>query len=336
MKKVILLLAAVAAVVVCSCKEVKPKESCERYAMTLTDIVCDDMETSFPGEMYMSGQYFVWTDPFNKDAFVHIVDTKTGKEVGTMVQKGEGPEEFVSPHVDVMTGNRLFAYDLFANRGAVLSIDSCIAGGNPVVRKQPIELKDFTSLVFLDEDLLVAFIPAANEPFVMVEQKQSFGKLPFDGNINNVYDHFQGIVKYNPYNEYLYYSTFKIPYTALYKRDDQGFSLEKEELRTNDYSIENNDLKYTGNVRGPMGVTLTADYIVSIDTDPQAEPIDYFKIGLDYTKLPTTICLYDYSLQLRKVINVGMPVVRITSSPQNNVLFVLGVSPDFTLYRVEL
>jgi hypothetical protein len=336
MKRGILLLAVVAAVVVCACKEIKPKESLERYSMTLTDIVCDDMETMLPGEMYVSGQYLIWTDPFNKDAYAHVVDTKTGKEVGAMIRKGGGPDEYVLPQVDAMTNNRILAYDLSANRGAVLSIDSCIAGGNPVVRKQLIGMKDLTSLVFLDEDHLVAFIPSANKPFVMVEQNQPFGKLPLDGNINNGYDHFQGIVKYNPSNGYLFYSTFKIPYAALYKRDNQGFSLEKEELRTNDCSIENNDLKYSGSLRGPIGVTLTADYIVTIDTDPEAEQIDYFKIGRDYTKLPTTICLYDYSLQLRKVINFGMPVLRITSSPQDNVLFVLGADPDFTLYRVEL
>jgi hypothetical protein len=316
-----------------SCKDLTPK-SPERYSMTLTEIICEDIETRFPGEMYISGRYLLWTDPFNKEAFVHIVDTETGKEAGTMIRKGEGPDEFISPQIEVMADNQVLAYDLFANRCAVLSIESCIAGGNPVVQKRMTEMKDFTSLVFLDEDHLVAFIPSANEPFVMTEQKQSFGKQPFK--ISNGYDHFQGIVKYNPSNGYLFYSAFEIPYTALYKRDNRSFSLEKEELRTNDCSIENDNLIYNGNVRGPVGVTLTSDYIVTIDTDPKAEPVDYFKIGRDYTKLPKTVCLYDYTLQLRKVIDFGMPVVRITSSPQNNVLFVLGVNPDFTLYRVEI
>jgi hypothetical protein len=335
MKKGILLMAVVAAVVaVCSCKEVKTKEAVERYSMTLTDIICDDLETMLPGEMYVSGQYLLWTDPFNKEAFVHIVDTKTREEAGTMVQTGEGPEEFVGPHIEVLDGDQVLAYDLFANRCAVLSIESCIAGENPVVRKQPVDIKELTAIVSLGENQLVAFIPGAKEPFVMIEQKQSFGKQPFE--ISDGYNHFQGIVKYNPANGYLLYSTFEIPYTALYKRDDTSFSLEKEELRTNGCSVENDKLIYKGNLRGPMGVTLTSDYIVTIDTDPQAEPIDYYKIGRDYTKLPTTICLYDYDLQLRKVINFGMPVVRITSTPQNNVLFVLGVNPDFMIYQVEL
>ncbi|MDR1202028.1 MAG: hypothetical protein LBL58_10435 [Tannerellaceae bacterium] len=109
-RNVVLFLFLTGVIVICSCKELKSKEPLEHYSMALTDIVCDDIETMLPGEMYVSGQYLLWTDPFNKEAFVHVVDTKTGKEVGTMIQKGEGPEEFVSPQIDVMTNNQILAY----------------------------------------------------------------------------------------------------------------------------------------------------------------------------------------------------------------------------------
>lgn len=322
--------------IICSCKQSTPKHKVERLSLTPVRVISDSIESRLPGEMYLSNHYLLWTDPFNTEQFVHIIDITTGEEVGKMVQRGEGPEEFISPKIEIMPNDQVFVYDSFADRCAIFSIDSCINGKDPIVERKKNETKDVTSVVCMADGEVIVFSPSQNEPFILLGGKQAFGKLPFKGSISNSYDHFQGIIKYNPYNEHIYYSTFKIPYFALYKKENGNFRLKTEELRSRDCAIKDNNLIYTGDKRGPIGVTLTSDYIVTIDTDPKSESVDYFKIGYDYAKLPQSLCLYDYDLQLRKVIQVGMPIVRITSSPENNTLFLLSVNPDFILYQIEL
>lgn len=329
-----LIISVIISGIFCSCQETKVPV--ERYSLTLTEIISDSIESMMPGAMCLSGQYLLWTDPFSPDNFIHVLDINAGKEVGKMVRKGEGPEEFINPGMAPMANDQIFVYDQYSERCAIFSIDSCKAGTNPVIRKLTNDAKDITSLVFMENGNRIAFSPSANKPFTLPEQSHSFGKLPFDGDISSSYDHFQGMVRYNADKGYLYYSTFKIPYFALYKKNGTSFKLEKEELRTDECTIKDGNLIYMGNKRGPIEVTLTSDYIVSIDSDPKAEPVDYFKIGLDYSKLPHTICLYDYDLQLRKVIDLGMPLLRLASSTKNNTLFVLGINPDFIIYKIEL
>ena len=319
-----------------SCKESKSKPEVERISLMPTHIVSDSIESMMPGEMYLSGNYLLWTDPFNNESFIHVLDINTGDELGRLIKMGEGPEEFVSPQLAVMPDNRLFVYDLFANRCAIVAIDEYLEGQDSAIQFQENKTTDVTSLICLEDGSLITFTPSKSEPFMLLEKKQSFGKLPFKGDISNGHDHFQGLVRYNPYNGYLYYSTFKMPYFALYKKSGNSFKLETEELRTDDCTVKDNNLLYNGSQRGPIEVSLTADYIATVDTDPKAEPIDYFKIGRDYTKLPQTLCLYDYNLHLRKVIDIGMPILRVASSPKDNTLYLLSANPEFILYRIEL
>jgi len=334
--KISLILLIIGTINACTNSKFKQEFDVQRYSINKLQVICDSIESVMPGEMYVSGDYLLWTDPINSDKFVHILDIETGKEIGKEAQRGEGPLEFISPKIEIMPNNKFYIYDLFSGRDAVFSIDSCVTGKNAILQTKINEIKDMTSFTFMGNEDMIVFCPSSKEPFTRTKQKQTFGKLPFKGDISNSYDHFQGIVKYNPLNGCLYYSTFKFPYFALYQKEDNFFKLKKEELRTNEYKIKDNNLLYSGSKRGPIGVTLTSDYIVTIENDPKEEATDYFKIGRDLTKLPHTVCIYDYDLQLRKVINLGMPVVRLASSQKDNTLYFLGVNPDFILYKIEL
>lgn len=285
---------------------------------------------------YISEPYLLWTDPFHSEQYVHILNIETGKEVCKTVQRGEGPDEFTTPDIQVMTDNRILVYDQYTGKSAILSIDSCILGVDPIVKRDLYETKDVTAFIFTKEGNAISFSPSSPKPFRIMEQKKSFGKLPFKGEISGSYDHFQGLIKFNPYNGYLFYSVMKIPYFALYKKEGDAFNLVTEELRTKDCTIKDNNLIYTGSLRGPIGATLTSNYIVTIENDPKEEQVDYFKIGLDYSKLPRSICLYDYELQLRKVIKLDMPIIRLASSYKDDTVYILGVNPDFIIYKLEL
>lgn len=44
-------------------------------------------------------------------------------------------------------------------------------------------------------------------------------------------------------------------------------------------------------------------------------------------------CLYDYGSRLVKVIDLGMPVVRIASDRRSNTLYAIGLNPDYMLVK---
>ena len=48
------------------------------------------------------------------------------------------------------------------------------------------------------------------------------------------------------------------------------------------------------------------------------------------------IFLYDYDGNLVKIVDLGIPVMRIASEEQSNTLYAIGVNPDFVLVKYEL
>lgn len=46
--------------------------------------------------------------------------------------------------------------------------------------------------------------------------------------------------------------------------------------------------------------------------------------------------VYDYDGKLLKIVNLGMPVMRIAADGRSNALYVIGVNPDFALAKYDL
>jgi len=64
----------------------------ERISLT-PEVVTQDLETVMPGQLAQSKKYVYWTDPFNSEMGVHIIDKITGDEIKTAVPIGSGPVE---------------------------------------------------------------------------------------------------------------------------------------------------------------------------------------------------------------------------------------------------
>lgn len=52
--------------------------------------------------------------------------------------------------------------------------------------------------------------------------------------------------------------------------------------------------------------------------------------------MPSYCFLYDYDGNLVKIVDLGIPVMRIASEEQSNTLYAIGVNPDFVLVKYEL
>lgn len=83
-------------------------------------------------------------------------------------------------------------------------------------------------------------------------------------------------------------------------------------------------------------LALTKDYIVTLQRDYLNDPTDETTVGRDFTKLPQTLFLYDYKSNLKKIIHLQMPILRIAADSKSNTVYAITVNPDFMLVKCEL
>jgi len=323
-----------------ACKESNVNSHVERISLNPINIVSDSIESVMPGSVHVLGDYILWTDPFNADKYVHILDAKSGKELGQIVKRGEGPDEFVTPSIIMLPKDQVFIFDSNTGKIAIQSIKSAIQGDNSFILKELINLTDVTAATFIENEEVIFFNPAKSKPFSIYPDPdgaiESFGKLPFKEEVDRGRDYFQGPIGYNSINKHFVYSTIRFPYYAVYKKEGKSFKLKNEILNIEDYRLKDGNFIYKGNARGAFELALTSDYIVTLERDRKFDQTDNSKVGRDFTKLPRTIFLYDYDFQLKKIVDLGMPVLRIGADPINNTLYIIGANPDFMLYKYVL
>lgn len=321
-----------------SCSNTERTTQVERIKIKEIVTVNDELESIMPGQLLLSEDYILWTDPFNTEENLHILNYEDGQKVGSMIKVGGAPEEFITPNITLYPNNSLFVYDYNNNKQFFLSIDSAVQEKNQILEKQTKELKNTTRILFIDEETSISLDPSEKHPFSLKNMNQTFtfGVPPIKEEIHNGYDYFQGDIKYNPTNECLVYTTARFPYLAIYKKKGSKFKLFKEALFSNDYEIHKGNFRYNGEARGAIEMALTSDYIVTLERDRQFDTTDESTTGRDFSKLPHTVFLYDYNLQLLKIVDMGMPVLRLAANPENNELYAIGVNPDFVLVKCQL
>lgn len=324
-----------------ACNQSRIPSDVERLSLEPASIVADSIESMMPGDLYLSDNYLLWADPFNTEKYIHVLNKENGKEMGLMVSRGGGPDEFASPSIAVLPDDQIFIYDSYAGKTGIQSIAKAVRGENPVLSKESSELGDVTTMVYTEKGETIWFNPSKKQPFSIRKggdnrDASSFGKLPFKGEISNSLQHFQGHIAYNPNNQTLAYTTMMFPYYSVYKREGDRFRLKKEMHHITDYDLRDGNFIYRGHVRGPQYLTLTSSYIVTVERDPKYDQTDGMKIGRDFTKLPQTIFLYDYELQLKKIINLGKPILWMTADPSTDTVYLIAADPDFVILKYNL
>lgn len=303
----------------------------------LPEIIVHDLEAMMPGELELTKDYLLWTNPFTTDNFVHIVDRKTGVETGQAVSIGSGPEELVQPSLSVYLDNAFFVYN--ANSKKQFSIQ--ITEDGLLQKRVFLDYEEGTSItrmIPLEDNEYLTFDPGKDEPFTVLGMNDlySFGKFPHGGDINNRYDVFQGTLKYNPLKGMLVYAPFSFPYISFYKRQNGVFKISKDVLFSSDFQIIDGNLKCDVSKKNISDLALTQDYIVALQRDYFTDNTDESKVGRDFSQLPQTVFLYDYDLNLIRIINTGIPLLRLAADPHNNTVYAIGVNPDFNIVKFDI
>ena len=296
-------------------------------------IVYDSIESRMPGELMVCGKFAVWTDPFVAEGQSHILDLNEKKEIGKVVNVGNGPKEFRTPAFSLSADKELIVYDMNNDKMAIYAIGNVEKELTCSIRNK--KTKGLTRLIKIGNNDFISFDPNSTFPF-QTTNGYNFGMYPFGNKIDNNYNVSQGNIAYNPDKKIFVYSTISFPYMAAYKKEKEKFELLWERKGDLDYSISENKIVLDKKKRGGMELALTKDYIVTLQRDYQTDPTNEAKVGRDFTKLPQTLFLYDYKSNLRKIVDLDMPVLRIAADIKNNAVYAIVVNPDFMIVKCEL
>jgi len=197
-----------------------------------------------------------------------------------------------------------------------------------------------TRIIPESKKALITFDPQQAVPFRFINkengQTEAFGKLPFSEKVEDGYSVFQGQLAYHPQRKALIYTTFSFPYIALYKKENGKYNLSKEVLLTNDCKVTGGNLIFDKSKKGIGELALTKDYIVTLQRDTEADQTDERSVGRDFNKLPHTVFLYNYDLELKRIINIGMPILRLSADPTDNLVYAITINPDFTIIKFKI
>ena len=255
---------------------------------------------------------------------------------------GRGPKEFITPLSISSIGNKIFTYDLNQNKQAYYSIDSMLANKDPFILLPSYPIDDCLDIAQISDNEFIYIYPQQNKPLQWIHSNSSissFGNCPIKEELNSYYNALQGSIIYNPYNNKLIYCTRRFPYIALYEKKDTTFYITWEKKSSQkDYKIEKGEIHFTDNKEVPSGITMTKDYIIILqqDNDMKLQPIKQTGGIRDLSKVPHTIFVYNYNFNLKKVINMGMPILRNAAKGDSNTLYAIGIDLDFCIVTYEI
>lgn len=319
----------------CSCASEK-KQNVE-YVSATHEVLDDEIMTTMPGTLYVADDFLVWEDPFARDYFAHVHEKATGRKVGVMGKVGEGPREFITGELhSECIDNRFFAIDVNGNTCGFLSIDSLVQGKDTFVALSEEEKAALPKMPERVKGLYIGTTKNGDKSYfkAMVQGKEvEFGKYP----IPQAKQHVSGSMAYNQERGVLVYACSRFPYLVLYKRDGSEFSLAWENVSDGrEYEVRDGEVIFDRRYGGIFGLCLSKDYIIALQRDRTKDDMDESTVGRDVKKCPHTVFLYDYAGNLQKIVDLGIPVMRIAAKENDNTLYAIGANPDYVLVKYDL
>lgn len=331
-----LFIAAIAILSSCSGKNVEV----QRISNQAYKVVSDSIYSRMPGSIFYQDGIVYWQDVPAFEKFVHAIDVKTQTEIISFANKGEGPHDFTAPELSLAPEVGLYINDGNKPLEILYQIDDR-ANLSTQIRKyenNPMA----TRLLHLDNGATLFLCPDKNELFHIHGEDTpdiSFGERPIKDEISNAYDVFQGNVNYHPKKKMLVYSNLTFPYLAIYKHSADGNWSRTNELKEDwDYTISEGELRYSPEgKKAAMEMALTDDYIVLLQRDTQVEEtVSSKERGRSMALLPHSLFIYDYDLQLKKIINMPFPMLRLCGDAETNTVYAMCVNPEFELISIDL
>lgn len=305
------------------------------------EIICDAVMTKFPGALHVNNKFAVLGDPFSDEFSMQIYDINTGEKLGKTGKLGRGPSEFTSPVLGYFKEDSIYVYDSNRNNHAGwLSIKSAISGHHELDALQNVNNHGVTRVAMIDNNKGVLFRPGNDESFTLKEngsREVSFGSNPIKSKINNGYDVFQGDIAYHPKKELLVYSVIGFPYIAIFKKDaNAGFVIQTEVGEQNPGEITGEKLVLDRTKLGIRSSALTKNYIVCIQRDYSIDNTDESTVGRNFSMCPRTVFLYNYDGELKKIIDLSHPVIRIAANPDSNEFYAVILNEEFQIVKYSL
>lgn len=304
-------------------------------------VVSDSIYTRMPGTiLYQDGIVF-WEDPISFDNIIHAVDVKNRTELLAFGNRGEGPNDFTETIMSLDSEGGIIVNDLNKPLEIHFQVN---------IDKKSVSFSSYkydcdnkaTRLLYLDKGKVLYHYPEAEKMFQVKENtsEYSFGERPIKEKMNNAYDIFQGQIAYNPQRRLLVYSNLIFPYLSIYKRlDSEGWSQIGEWKENLDYTISEGKLNFApDSKKGAMELALTNDYIVLLQRDTEMEENISNKDmrGRNMASLPRSLFVYDYDLNLKKIVNMPFPTLRLCGDVETNTVYAMSVNPEFELIKLEL
>ena len=300
-----------------------------------SQVLNDEIFTMMPGDLLLVDNYLVWSDPFARDYFLHVHSSLTGEELGVMGKIGEGPKEFVTPIINrYCVNHQIFAVDANGKTIGYLSIDSLINGKEPF--SEVTDKENEMKMEKMDHNLYIKSTDNGSDAYfrTIIDGQESFwGVYP----IPEMKEHIGSYKSYDPVEGLFVFSSFNFPYLALYKREKSTFTLQWEHKSGEEnYIITNGKIVFDRKIKGVRDVCMSKDYIITLERDREKDPMDETTVRRNISKCPHTVFLYDYAGHLLRIVDVGMPIMRITANRNTNVLYMIGGNPDYVLAKCEL
>jgi len=309
------------------------------------ELVFDSIYSRMPGSLYVLNDHIVWQDPFASRNFIHYIDKQTRNEIVAIGNIGQGPNEFATPSISKTYDDNILVYDLNSHKQAILITDS-------VVRKKQehfVTLKRYkmtltTRKINIADSTFVELNPASDVGiFRLLEGNKyfSFGRQFLKNVTGEPYNLYQGHINYNKDNKKLVYANSLVSYFSIYDFDanKNAFSLQNEIIE--DYMYNRiNEKKLTVNraKRGYSDMTLSKDFIIFRRRDYRAEDVnerDAITLN-DFEKVPRTVFLYDYKGNLKHIVNLEMPILRIAAHIKDNMLYIITTDPEYVIMKYDL
>ena len=304
------------------------------------EIINNDIFTHFPGGLYFMDKHIAWLDPFSNDYFIHVLDAKSGVELGVMGKQGQGPKEFVSPMTnDITFNNQIFAVDVNGKNSGYLSIDSFLAGNEPFIfpSGEDFSIRNAGYSTRLDNDLYIGNNEDESDktyPYISYSSgvKSSFGNYPIKEKQYRPGTSYA----YNPDSKTLVIACIFMKHISAYKLKGNNFEL-LWEIRTNhDYYEREGEIVLDRKRMGARGLCLTKDYIVTMERDYETDDTDESTVGRDVDKLAKTLFVYDYNGNLLKILKCKVSFGRIAGNKNTNDVYAIVPNPDFMLVKISI
>ncbi len=298
-------------------------------------VFADSLFTSFPGPLIVSKDYVIWQDPFAIEGFLKIIDKYTGNQIAETGTIGQGPLDFNTPSVFSLEDNILLISDINTQKQAQLSIDSLLLTKEAYVYEKTIDLTNATVVLALTNCSFISLCPILDVPFQYISNNKvvSFGKYPITKKISNSFENYQGQLAFNKKKQMMVYSPYFFPSLYLYEKSNESYDLKFENvLYEPEYTIADGELRIKNKVVLINEIAMTKDYIVAI----QKKEYDKNKIEDRNSPRPTTLYLYNYELELVRIVDIKLPLLRLAGDEDSNTIYCIVTNPEHCIVKVEL